>query len=171
MDKTKQIAHDFRGTRLEIRSTLSFDEVLRRLHTQTGKSAVPEINEVAATTRSSEEFEAEITKRFVGPSGFMVFAELDHGSWISKYGIKRRVLRIILGNPLLAITMLREDIAAGLFAPVEVLLVESEPGSTLYYVRPSTLMVVGENPPLKAAALELDRKLESLVASISGLES
>jgi uncharacterized protein (DUF302 family) len=169
MKKASQITQQFTGTRLQIDSSLSFDEVLRRLREQTGKSTVPHINEVASNSRSAEEFDAEVTRRFVGASGFMVFAEIDHGTWIAKYGIKRRVLRVILGNPLFAITMMREDISAGLFAPVELLLVEDGPGSTLYYVRPSTLMVVVDNPPLKAAAIELDRKLEHLISEITGL--
>jgi uncharacterized protein (DUF302 family) len=112
-----QTIHQFNGVRLQIDSTLTFDEVLRRLHDQTRESTVPVINEVAANSSSSEEFDAEVTRRFVGPSGFMVFAKIEHSTWISRYGINRRVLRIILGNPLFAITMMREDISAGLFAP------------------------------------------------------
>ncbi|ADV82449.1 DUF302 domain-containing protein [Terriglobus saanensis] len=169
MNIATQTAHQFTGVRLQIDSPLAFDEVLRRLHEQTGESTVPLINEIAANSVSSQEFDAEVTRRFVGRSGFMIFAKIEHSTWISRYGINRRVLRIILGNPLFAITMMREDISAGLFAPVETLLVENEPGSTLYFVRPSTLMVTVDNPPLQVAALELDRKLELLVSSITGL--
>ncbi|HEX4808946.1 MAG TPA: DUF302 domain-containing protein [Bryobacteraceae bacterium] len=169
MDRTRQIAHEFKGIRLEINSGLSFDEVLRRLKDQTGESTVSQVNEVASNSRSAEEFDAEVTRRFVGPSGFMLFAKIDHSGWIKKYGINRRVLRVILGNPLFAITMMREEISAGLFAPVEILLVESGIGSTLHYVRPSTLMVIDDNAPLKKAALELDRKLELLISNITGL--
>jgi uncharacterized protein (DUF302 family) len=169
VNQASQTVHEFKGVRLEIRSSLSFDEVLRRLQEQTGSSAVTQINEVAATTTSIADFESEITRRFVGPSGFMLFAKIEHGPWIATYGLKRRVLRIILGNPLLAITMMREDLSAGLFAPVEILLVDDIPGSTLYYVRPSSLMVVTENPRLKEAAVKLDHKLENLIATITGL--
>jgi len=87
------------------------------------------------------------------------------------YGIDRRVLRIILGNPLIAITMLSEDLSAGLFAPVEILLIAAGSGTTVIYERPSTLMVVKENPPLKSAAVDLDHKLEALVATITGLNT
>lgn len=46
------------------------------------------------------------------------------------YGVNggRRVTRIIFGNPQIAITMLRHDVAAGLFVPVEVLIIEREGG-------------------------------------------
>ncbi len=63
-----------------------------------------------------------------GPSGFMLFGFVDHGAWISKAGIERKVLRVILGNPLIAITMLRHDVSAGLFAPVEVLIADEPDG-------------------------------------------
>jgi hypothetical protein len=40
--------------------------------------------------------------------------------------VEHKALRVILGNPLIAITMLRHDLTAGLFAPVELLLLEEE---------------------------------------------
>jgi hypothetical protein len=39
---------------------------------------VPQINEVAVSSASAEQFEEEVTKRFEGPSGFMLFAEIEH---------------------------------------------------------------------------------------------
>jgi hypothetical protein len=48
---------------------------------------------------------------------------------------------------------------------VELLVLEEEGrGSSITYVKPSSLMVVEPNPPLLAAAQELDRKLAALVA-------
>ena len=35
-------------------------------------------------------------------SGFMLFAEIDHGGWLPKFGIKQRTVRWILGNPIYA---------------------------------------------------------------------
>jgi hypothetical protein len=52
------------------------------------------------------------------------------------------------------------------FAPVELLVTENIDGggTKVTYVRPSSLMVVEDNPPLLAAAQDLDRKLSELVA-------
>jgi uncharacterized protein (DUF302 family) len=78
------------------------------------------------------------------------------------------VLRVILGNPLIAITMLRHDITAGLFAPVEVLLVDEPDGqSSLTCVKPSSLMVVESRPELLSAAQELDAKLAALAEKVT----
>jgi hypothetical protein len=51
---------------------------------------------------SQEDYAREVTKRYVGESGFMLFGEIDHGGWIAKFGINRRIIRSILGNPLIA---------------------------------------------------------------------
>ena len=64
-------------------------------------------------------------------------------------GIQRKALRFIIGNPTIAITMLRHDLTAGLFAPVEMILIEESDGHcSLTYVRPSSLMVVEKNDAL-----------------------
>jgi uncharacterized protein (DUF302 family) len=132
-----------------------------------GDEPVP-INDIAAGSGSWESYEREVQSH-AGPSGFMLFALIDHGSWLEKAGIDRKVLRVLLGNPLIAITMLRHDVTAGLFAPVELLVTDEDDGtSALSYVVPSSLMVVEPNEPLRTAALDLDAKLAALVASVTG---
>lgn len=82
----------------------------------------------------------------------MQFQQFTHGDWISLYGVNsgRKVVRIIFGNPQIAITMIRHDVSAALFVPVEVLIVEREDGKTdvvqgenLFYYLP-TLVVCCE---------------------------
>ena len=85
-----------------------------------GEQPVP-INDIATSSGDWESYQERV-EHYVGPSGFMLFGLFDHGAWITKAGIDRKALRVILGNPLIAITMLRHDVTAGLFAPVEVLL-------------------------------------------------
>jgi hypothetical protein len=59
--------------------------------------------------------------------------------------------------------------AAGLFAPVELLIVDEAGGrSSLTCVKPSSLMVVEPNPDLLSAAKELDAKLTALAAKMTG---
>jgi uncharacterized protein (DUF302 family) len=155
----------FSGARITVHASRAFDEVLHNLRSLMGVVKVDEIVALAKEPISEAEFARLVEERYVGKSGFMLFAEIDH-SWISKYGITQRMVRWILGNPLYAITMIRHDITAGLFAPVELLLTEDADGSgtTVIYVRPSSLMVIEENAPLLAAARSLDNKLAALVA-------
>lgn len=162
-------AHNFQGVRIQVETALPFDEVLNRLRTQCGRASAGAIGEIAARASSLAEFEREVNRDLVGPSGFMIFAEFDHSPWIGAYGLNRRVLRVILGNPLIAITMLREDISAALFAPVELLLTDNGSGTTIQYVQPSSLIVISDNQPLLKAAQALDEKLSTLTSTISGL--
>lgn len=156
----------FDGVRVRYDSAKSYDELVAALLADIGEKPVP-IDEFPATFHTWESYQREVESH-VGPSGFMLFGLFDHGGWITKTGIDRRVLRVILGNPLIAITMLRHDVTAGLFAPVELLLADEGTGSSLTYVRPSTLMVVENNPELLGAARQLDTKLAALAAKVTG---
>jgi uncharacterized protein (DUF302 family) len=119
----------------------------------------------SAAPRSVEAFEKKV-QQYVGDGGFMLFQEMDHGRWIEKFGIKRRLIRWIFGNPLIAITMIRRDYLAGLFVPVELLLAESDDGigCSVMYVLPSSLIAVGRDPELLDAAQALDAKVVSAVS-------
>jgi uncharacterized protein (DUF302 family) len=156
----------FQGVRSRLGSTKSFDDVIAALFDDVGDKPVP-INDFAALFVDWDAYEREVQSH-VGPSGFILFATLDHGAWIKKTGIDRKVLRVVIGNPLIAITMIRHDVTAGLFVPVELLIVEEDDDrSSLTYVVPSSLMVVEENEPLREAALDLDTKLAALAEKVT----
>ncbi len=154
----------FTGVRISHECSLDFDRVLSNIHAGIGDMTISRFDALTADASTGEAFERTV-ETCLGPSGFMLFATIDHGAWISKFGIPRRVLRFILGNPLIAITMIRRDLTAGLFAPVELLLTESEDHQkcSLTYVLPSSLIAVGEDRELLAAATALDAKLNALV--------
>ena len=156
----------FTGVRIRFGSNKRFDEVVRALLADVGDTPLM-IDELPAKCESWESYKAEVESH-VGPSGFILFAVLNHGAWIKKVHIHKKVLRLIIGNPLLAITMLRHDLTAGLFAPVELIVIEEDQDrSSLTYVRPSSLMVIEPNEPLLAAAKELDAKLHALAAKVT----
>lgn len=156
----------FNGVRIRFDSKKSFDELVSALLADVGKKPLM-IDELPTKFESWESYKAEVESH-VGPSGFILFALFNHGAWIKKAQIQKKVLRVVIGNPLLAITMLRHDLTAGLFAPVELILIEEDDDqSSLTYVRPSSLMVVETNEPLLAAARELDEKLQALAAKVT----
>ena len=156
----------FRGRRVRYESAKTFADTVEALLADIGDKPVP-IADIAVGFDSWESYEREVAS-YEGPSGFMLFALLDHGAWLEKAGIARKVLRVVLGNPLIAITMLRHDLTAGLFAPVELLITEEHDGrSALTYVVPSSLMVVESNEPLRAAAEALEAKLAALAEKVT----
>jgi uncharacterized protein (DUF302 family) len=155
----------FEGVRVRYDSAKSYDELLAALLADIGEKPVP-INDISTGTDDWEAFRERVESH-VGPSGFMLFGVFNHGAWLTKTGIDRKAIRVVLGNPLIAITMLRHDVTAGLFAPVELLIVDEPAGSSLTYVKPSSLMVVEPNPELLRAAEKLDAKLAELATKVT----
>jgi uncharacterized protein (DUF302 family) len=162
---------EFKGVRIQLRTDLAVDAVVARLRSVTKSGTVADIIRLSQAAPSEAAFADEVRKQYIGRSGFMTFATIDHGSWLTLYGIERKVLRWILGNPLIAITMMKTDITAGLFAPVELLMVENQggKGTTITFVRPSTLIATSHDASTLDAALALDEKFELLVAYIAGI--
>jgi hypothetical protein len=162
----------FAGTQVRFDSDLAFDEVLANLRSLVGQPTIEDLAKLESEPSTQAEFASKI-RGYIGKSEFMLFLQLDHGAWMEKFGVKRRVLRWILGNPLIAITMIRPDVTSGLFVPVELLLVDGESGkgSSVIYVLPSSLMAIEQNAALREAALALDAKLDSLVAKAVGAKA
>jgi uncharacterized protein (DUF302 family) len=157
----------FSGQRVQYQTARSFDDVLLILRKHVGHTTVGEVNQQGAGGATREDFEKRV-EAFAGDSGFMLFLEVNHSEWLQTFGINRKVIRWVFGNPIIAYTMIRHEITAALFAPVELLLYENESGggTMIIYDLPSSLMVLEENPPLLEAAKALDQKLADLISQI-----
>ena len=118
-NKTKIETKSFNGVRIVVHSNRTYDDVVDRLRSLMGSVTVGEIEALAKEPITKAEFTRQVEDRYLGESGFMLFARIDHGGWLPKFGIEQRAVRWIIGNPLYAITMIPHDITAGLFAPVE----------------------------------------------------
>lgn len=161
----------FDGVRIHIDSDHTYDQTVAALLSEIGENPEPITDLPAAFFADWDSFATEITHH-LGSSEFMLMHLIDHGDWLATAGINRKALRAILGNPLLSITMLRHDLTAGLFAPVELLILEEDDNrSSVTYIRPSSLMVVDDNPPLRAAAVVLDEKLAALATRVAAGKS
>lgn len=158
----------FSGYRMEALAPHGPSQVLNLLGKYCGKVSDTTIARLASSSPSVQEFAATVQEEYVGTSGFMMFSQINHSGWISAYGIKRQVVRVILGNPFIAVTMMKIDLRAGLFAPVEVLLIGSEDGATttIVYVKPSSLIALTGDPELHRAATRLDEKLSRLIDAL-----
>jgi uncharacterized protein (DUF302 family) len=167
MINSSPIVRSYKGQRSRYETTRSFDDVLVSLRAAVGVATRNELGD-SVRARASKEAFTQRMQEIAGDSGFMLFYEMDHGAWLKTFGIERKVMRWIFGNPVIAYTMLKHDVAAGLFAPIEFLLVDNESGhgATLIYDLPSSLMVIEENPPLLEAAQALDRKFAALIERV-----
>jgi uncharacterized protein (DUF302 family) len=107
-----------------------------------------------------------------GEEGLMLFYVQDHGRLLGFYGTPKKAKQFVLGNPLIAATMTRHDIRAGLYAPLRLLVYEAEDRSThIEYDQPSSLFGQFDNPEVTAVALLLDAKLASLINKVKHLIS
>ncbi|KAM3415645.1 hypothetical protein BST61_g9165 [Cercospora zeina] len=148
----------YQTTRITRTYDKPFDKVVERLQSSIKKPSGAGLG-ILDQLSSKEAFE-EVTNAALGPHEFMQFQQFNHGDWMSLYGVNRgrKVARI-------AITMIKHDISAALFVPVEVLIIKREDGKTnVVQVKPSTLIAGagGSSGELKAAAEILDNKLEKL---------
>ena len=97
------------------------------------------------------------------------FLTLDHGAWLGIFGNAAKAVMVVLGNPLIAITMIKHDIRVGLNVPVRIYIYEGADGHTrVAYDLPSTLMSGLDDADVTEAARKLDAKLIALAETISG---
>jgi uncharacterized protein (DUF302 family) len=158
---SKTLVTPFDAVRIRIESHFTFEQLVKRLLEQIGDQPV-KLDKVAEQNSSWESYLDAVVK-LQGPGGFMLFGLIDHGAWVSKTGLSSNALRVLFGNPLVAITILKHDLTAGLFVPVECLVLAERHGrSSITYIQPSSLIALDGSPGLLGAARALDLKLENL---------
>ena len=95
----------------------------------------------------------------------MQFAEFDHGMIIRK-GTEHhtsRIIRLVIGNPLIMKEMAKRVPDAGSYAPVTVLVDERADGVHISYDRMASLLAPYGNPDALKVAQDLDAKVEHLL--------
>jgi uncharacterized protein (DUF302 family) len=150
--------------RVSIISSKPFEKVVEALKAAVGR---PDMNDFAMATKSARTFadlEAAI-REGLGRTGFMLFMELDHGVILRKESGKAapKMVRFIVGNPLIMKEMVKHVPDAGSYAPVTVLVDERADGVHLSYDRMASYLAPYQNSEALAVARELDSKIESLL--------
>src|SRR6266702_1908170 len=110
------------------------------------------------------EFGRSIEKA-VGKAGLMLFSEFDHGAIVRKETGRDtpRMIRFVIGNPLIMKEMVKHVPDAGSYAPVTVLVDERADGVHLSYDRMGTLLAPYQNPDALEIARNLDIKVEDVL--------
>jgi len=96
--------------------------------------------------------------------------ELDHGAVIRKATGRDvpRMVRLIIGNPLIMQEMAKRVPDAGSYAPVTVLVDERSDGVHISYDRMVSLLAPYRNSDALAVARDLDKKVETLLSEAAG---
>ena len=163
---------DLRVRHREYSSVRSLEEVVAAFEVAVGTLEDIGVPSIVAASKDVADFEARIQKT-LGPSGFTHFFTADHGDWLTFIGQPAKVRVYTIGNPLIAITMLRHDIRVGLNVPVRVTIYRDDAsGTTRFgYDEPSTLMSGLDNKDVIAAAEKLDAKLAALAEQVTGAQA
>jgi len=95
----------------------------------------------------------------------MLFMQLDHGAVLRKETGREapKMIRFILGNPLIMKEMVKHVPDAGSYAPVTVLVDERADGVHLSYDRMASFIAPCGNREALEVARDLDRKVEDLL--------
>ena len=149
--------------RFSVVSAKPFDEVVAGICAGVGHPNMVEFWKSAKQARSLSEFE-DIINKITGSSGLMQFEQFNHGSVIqADTGRTTRMLRLLIGNPLIMKEMAKRVPDAGSYAPVTVLVDERPDGVHLSYDRMASFLAPYGNPDALAVARSLDEKVESLL--------
>jgi uncharacterized protein (DUF302 family) len=152
--------------RLSVTSSKSFEAVLAALKAAVGH---PDMVEFANAIRNAQTFpELERTvEQSLGNTGLMIFMELDHGEILRKAtGLdKPKIVRLVIGNPLIMQEMAKQVPDAGSYAPVTILVDERPDGVHLTYDKMASLLAAYRNAEALAVARDLDSKIETILRS------
>ena len=142
---------------------------LRVLNSAVGHPDMAEFWKSTHRAQSDAELQNTIEEG-LGPTGLMLFAEFDHGAVVRK-GTGRaapRIIRFVIGNPLIMREMAKHVPDAGSYAPVTVLVDERADGVHLSYDRMASLLAPYNNPEALKVARDLDEKVEALLSAAAG---
>jgi uncharacterized protein (DUF302 family) len=165
-DKTKEsmTVRKVEIERISVTSSKSFEEVVAALKAAIGHPDMVKFTEETRKARTFAELESGV-RRGLGKAELMMFMELDHGEILQKEtGLYRpKIVRFVIGNPLITKEMARQVPDAGSYAPVTILVDERPDGVHRSYDRMAGLLAPCENMEALAVARALDSKIEDLL--------
>jgi uncharacterized protein (DUF302 family) len=141
-----------------------FDDVLEAINQGVAHPDMAKFWRSVHETGSVTEFETAI-RNLLGTAELMLFTTFDHGSIVSKSGGGNgpRLVRLVIGNPLIMREMAKHVPDAGSYAPVTVLIDERADGVHLSYDRMATLLAPYGSREALEVARGLDQKIEALL--------
>src|SRR6202050_2585860 len=115
--------------RFSVTTPKPFESVVAALKAGIGRLDLFDFAKVSKSPGPFTELE-EVINRDMGKTGLMLFLEFDHGAVLRKEtGLnKPKIVRLVIGNPLVMKEMAKDVHDAGAYEPVTVLIDEREDG-------------------------------------------
>jgi uncharacterized protein (DUF302 family) len=154
----------FEIERFSLISSKPFETVVAALKAAVGRLNLVEFANASKATGTFAELE-RVIGRDLGNSGLMLFLELDHGAVLRKEtGLDApKIVRLVIGNPLVMKEMAKHVPDAGSYAPVTVLVDERPDGVHLSYDKMASFLAPYGNADALTVARDLDSKVEKLL--------
>jgi len=154
----------FEIERFSLTTSKPFDEVIVGVNAAIGHPDMAEFGRSTHEARSFAELKSAVEKS-LSTVGLMLFMQLDHGAIVRKETGREtpKMVRFIIGNPLIMKEMAKHVPDAGSYAPVTVLVDERADGVHLSYDKMASLLAPYKNRDALEVARDLDRKIEDLL--------
>jgi uncharacterized protein (DUF302 family) len=155
---------DIQMQRFSLVTSLPFDEVVARVDRSIGHPDMAIFRSNMAAAQSDAELE-KVVHESVGASDLMEFARYDLGAVLRREAgaTTPRILRLVVGNPLIMKKMVRLVPDAGSYAPVTLLIDERPDGVHLSYDRMAAFLAPYHSAEASQVACDLDSKIEALL--------
>jgi len=155
--------------RFSLTTSRPFDEVVAGVNAGIGHPDMAEFARSTHEARSFAELKSAVEKG-LSKAGLMLFMQLDHGAVIRRETGRDvpRIVRLIIGNPLIMKEMAKHLPDAGSYAPVTVLVDERSDGVHISYDRMASLLAPYRRSEALAVARDLDDKVEALLYEVAG---
>ena len=150
--------------RFSLTTSRPFDAVVASLKAGVGQLDLAAFANASKSQGAFAELE-QVINRNMGKTGLMLFVEFDHGAVLRKEtGLnKPKIVRLVIGNPLVMKEMAKHVPDAGSYAPVTVLVDERADGVHLSYDRIASFLAPYGNRDALEVARNLDKKIEDLL--------
>ena len=150
--------------RFSVVSSRPFDEIVRRLTATIGHPDMNEFHSSVAAATTVADLQA-VLQGAIGSSDLMEFARFDAGEVLRKErgGQGPKILRLVVGNPLIMKEMARTVPDAASYAPVTILVDERADGVHLSYDSMASLIAPYGSQAALLVARDLDAKIEGLL--------
>jgi uncharacterized protein (DUF302 family) len=150
--------------RTSVVSSRPFDQIVRRLTATIGQPDINAFHSSIAAATTVADLEA-VVRGALGASDLMEFVRFDAGEVLHKerHGQGPKILRLIVGNPLIMKEMAKTVPDAAAYAPVTILVDERTDGVHLSYDSMASLLAPYGSQTALLVARDLDAKIEGLL--------
>ena len=152
--------------RFSVISSRPFDDVVQSLEAAIGRTDSAKFGSALRAASNTVELSI-LVEATIGPSGLMEFCRFDQGEVLRKDATQahRRILRLIVGNPLIMKDLVTTVPDAASYAPITILVDQRDDGVHLSYDSMASLIAASKDQAALATARDLDDKVESLLST------